>query len=81
MQYHLRTGNPVRGPAAQGESAAGPHPVRGAHSVADCAVARIVRVGGQRIVFGEVVRPTVFGDAPPLPYGRRRFASRPPDAG
>lgn len=63
------------------DGAAGPHLVKDAHSVADCAVARTVRCGGQRIVFGEVVRLTEFGDAPPLLYGRRRFASWPPDAG
>ncbi|MDH6709599.1 flavin reductase (DIM6/NTAB) family NADH-FMN oxidoreductase RutF [Kitasatospora sp. MAA19] len=57
--------------------AGGPHLVRDAHAVADCRVGQVVPVGGQRMVFGEVVRITELSDAPPLLYGRRQFSTWP----
>jgi flavin reductase (NADH) len=53
--------------------AAGPHLLKAAHSVADCRVVRIVRIGPQRIVFGEVYRLTRLAEPEPLLYGMRSF--------
>jgi flavin reductase (DIM6/NTAB) family NADH-FMN oxidoreductase RutF len=58
-------------------NAAGPHLVKAAHSVADCRVGQMVRVGHQRIVFGEVYRITRLADPEPLLYGLRCFNNWP----
>ncbi|MEU8783837.1 flavin reductase family protein [Streptomyces sp. NPDC048637] len=61
------------------EGAAGPHLSRDAHAVADCRVRQSVRIGGQRMVFGEVYRITGPTGEPPLLYGRRQFSAWPAD--
>ncbi|MFG3497203.1 flavin reductase family protein [Streptomyces sp. NPDC047928] len=62
------------------DDAGGPHLTRDARAVADCRVTQTVRIGGQRMVFGEVYRISEpADDRPPLLYGLRRFASWPTD--
>lgn len=53
--------------------AAGPHLVRDAHTVADCAVLSAQPVGDHVTVYGEIRRVTRRGDRIPLLYGLRQF--------
>ncbi|MET9045809.1 flavin reductase family protein [Streptomyces sp. NPDC002387] len=64
------------------ESGGGPHLVDAAHTVADCRIVQTVLVGGQQIVFGEVLRISELSAIEPLLYGFRRYAAWPePSAG
>ncbi|CUW31669.1 MULTISPECIES: flavin reductase family protein [Streptomyces] len=63
------------------DGAAGPHLNEAARSVADCTVTRTVRVGAQRMVFGEIYGIREVEDAPPLLYGLRRYHAWPSTAG
>ncbi|MCE0446764.1 flavin reductase family protein [Streptomyces tricolor] len=58
-----------------------PHLNEAARSVADCTVTRTVRVGAQRMVFGEIYGIREVEDAPPLLYGLRRYHAWPSTAG
>jgi flavin reductase (DIM6/NTAB) family NADH-FMN oxidoreductase RutF len=51
---------------------AGPHLADHAQSLADCRIARTLRVGSHMVVFGEVLRVTQRPAARPLLYGLRR---------
>jgi flavin reductase (DIM6/NTAB) family NADH-FMN oxidoreductase RutF len=61
------------------EQAGGPHLVADAHSIADCTVRTIQRVGDHEVVIGEVTRITCRRSRRPLMYGLRRYAVWPPE--
>ncbi|GGU09222.1 flavin reductase family protein [Streptomyces violascens] len=70
------SGNPDRFrmvPWEQETDAGGPHLVRDAHTVADCDVSAVHRVGDHVTVFGEVRLITGRHGLPPLLYGLRQF--------
>jgi flavin reductase (DIM6/NTAB) family NADH-FMN oxidoreductase RutF len=60
-------------PWEAGPLAAGPHLVRDAHTVADCAVSWQHTVGDHVTVYGEIRQVTRRGDCVPLLYGLREF--------
>ncbi|MFI1190967.1 flavin reductase family protein [Streptomyces californicus] len=60
-------------PWEQDADACGPHLVRDAHTVADCAVTLTHAVGDHVVVFGEVRRIARLHTRPPLLYGLRGF--------
>jgi flavin reductase (DIM6/NTAB) family NADH-FMN oxidoreductase RutF len=51
----------------------GPHLLEAAHAVADCRVSQSVRVGLQRMVFGEAFRISDLAETEPLLYGLRQY--------
>ncbi|MFC9228279.1 flavin reductase [Streptomyces decoyicus] len=60
------------------ERGAGPHLTEVARSIADCRITQTVRVGAQRMVFGEVYDITEPAAVePPLLYGLHRYESWP----
>ncbi|MFJ9418938.1 flavin reductase family protein [Streptomyces sp. NPDC101227] len=61
-------------PAGRG----GPHLTEAARAVADCRITQTVRVGGQRMVFGQVYGIRELADTEPLLYGLRAYRSWPP---
>ncbi|MEU7134351.1 flavin reductase family protein [Streptomyces sp. NPDC046261] len=70
------SGNPHRFrllPWEQSPDAAGPHLVEDAHTVADCDVVLIQKVGDHVTVFGETRRIVRQHVHPPLLYGLRQF--------
>ncbi|MET8544776.1 flavin reductase family protein [Kitasatospora sp. NPDC004799] len=74
------SGNPDRYqllPWEQTPDAAGPHLVRDAHTVADCAVVLTQRVGDHVTVYGEVRRVVRRHPPRPLLYGLRQFRAWP----
>ncbi|MGW1818026.1 flavin reductase family protein [Streptomyces sp. NPDC002125] len=60
-------------PWVQDPFAAGPHVVRDAHTVADCAVVLTQQVGDHVTVFGTTRRIVRQSTEPPLLYGMREF--------
>ncbi|MFI9050841.1 flavin reductase family protein [Streptomyces sp. NPDC053427] len=56
----------------------GPHLTEAARAVADCMITQTVRVGAQRMVFGEVHGVRELADTEPLLYGLRAYRSWPP---
>ncbi len=70
------SGDPARFDLVAWESvpgSGGPHLLEAAHAVADCRVSRSVRVGAQRMVFGEPFRIRHLAETQPLLYGLRRY--------
>ncbi|SHN33124.1 MULTISPECIES: flavin reductase family protein [Streptomyces] len=59
---------------------AGPHLTEAARAVADCRITETVRVGGQRMVFGEVYGIRELADTEPLLYGLRSYRAWPSPA-
>ena len=65
-----------KAPAGSG----GPHLYCDAHAVAYCRVLRHDSIGDHTVVFGEVYEVGLTeGEVSPLLYGRRRYATWPPD--
>jgi flavin reductase (DIM6/NTAB) family NADH-FMN oxidoreductase RutF len=57
--------------------AGGPHLFHDAHTIADCRVDRVDKVGDHTVVFGETVRVTENSVPSPLLYGMREYRSWP----
>lgn len=61
------------------QGAAGPHLTEVSRAVADCRITQTLRIGGQRMVFGEVYAVRELADGAPLLYGLRRYSAWPAD--
>lgn len=58
---------------------AGPHLAADAHSIADCSVSGVQRIGDHTVVLGEVTRVNCRTSRRPLLYGLRRYHAWPAD--